>query len=124
MRALAAIALFVASAGLGAVDLPDPTRPPAAASAPASVRGAPGVRAARVTAVFVSSSRRAAVFDGKVVSSGDRVGDCLVEEVLDDGVLCRTARGTRVERLPRREPAFSKKPARASAAAATGVKSP
>jgi hypothetical protein len=124
MKALATLALVVASAGLGAVDLPDPTRPPTASSAPAAARGARATRATRVTALFISSSRRTAIFDGRIVQRGDRVGGCFVEEILDDGVRCRTAKGMKVERLPRREPAFSIKPARASAPAATGVKSP
>jgi lactam utilization protein B len=49
----------------------------------------------RLTAIFQTGERRVAVIDGKVVKSGDRVGDVLVQEVFADGV--RYSRDGRIE---------------------------
>lgn len=89
-----AIAAFSAHAET----LIDPTRPAAyaptrsAAAAPQRV-----VEAPRVTAIFQTNGRRVAVFDGRVVKSGDRVGDVTIQEVLVDGV--RLSRGGQIQTL-------------------------
>jgi len=85
----------------------DPMRP-AGARGVAATRVAP--KASRVTAVFVSGERRVAVFDGRVVRSGDRVGDAVILEVLDDGV--RFAQSGRVEvaRLVKQAVAIRREP--------------
>lgn len=68
-------------------DLRDPTRPPVTAAIPPRHEASPA--GPRVTAVFVSIDRRVATFDGQPVHVGDRVGDCLIEEITSAGVRYR-----------------------------------
>ena len=99
------VAVALAGALLGPVcvraeGLVDPTRPPMkSASKPATRAAEP--RGSRVSAVIVSGDRRVAVFDGRVVKAGDKVGDIVIQEILTDGV--RFARGAHSEiaRLPK-----------------------
>jgi hypothetical protein len=106
------------SSGTMADEVRDPMRPPSAVTA--SVEGQrPRLVPTQVTALFISSERRAAVVDGRLVRVGEHSGLCQVEEILDDGVRCRFPRGVRVVRLPHAEVTF-KKPA-AAAVAANGV---
>jgi hypothetical protein len=114
------IVLMLAGASSGAIgaDVRDPMRPPSAVAA--SVEGQrPRLVPTRVTALFISGERHAAIVDGRLVHAGERSGLCQVEAVLDDGVRCRFPRGVRVVRLPHAEVTF-KKPA-AAAVAANGV---
>ncbi len=99
-------------------ELRDPMRPPSAVAA--SVEGQrPRLVPTQVTALFISSERRSAVVDGRLVRVGERSGLCQVEAILEDGVRCRFPRGVRVVRIPQAQYAI-KKPA-AAAVAANGV---
>ena len=95
----------VAVSGPGAAELRDPMRPPGLA------QGGPqrsSVAPTRVTAVFISPTRRAAVVDGKLVHAGESAGLCFVEEVLDRGVRCRFSKSVRVVQLPTQDYAIRK----------------
>jgi hypothetical protein len=112
--------LGLLSSGVIAAEVRDPMRPPSAVAATTGVEGLrPRLVPTQVTALFISSERRAAVVDGRLVRVGENSGLCHVEEILEDGVRCRFPRGVRVVRLPRTEYTF-KKPA-AAAVAANGV---
>ena len=80
------IVLWVAlqAAALPAADLKDPTRPPAA-QAPA---GHPAAAAPlpRVTAIFVSTERRVAIFNDQPVRVGDSVGKYRIDAISAEGV--------------------------------------
>ena len=92
---LAAAAASPAAAAQGG--LPDPTRPPAAASAE---DGAAQVAksAPRLQSVLISAERRIAVIDGRTVSLGGRIDDALVVAITETGVTLR--RGDQTEVLP------------------------
>jgi MSHA biogenesis protein MshK len=79
--------------------LTDPMRP-AFASTKSAASARPAEAAVRLTAIFKTGEHRVAVIDGKVVKSGDRIGDLQVQEILADSV--RYTRGGRSEtaRLP------------------------
>ena len=99
IRTAGALLSLMWVAGAQAETLVDPTRP--AFAAPSKQTASQPVMESRVSAIFLSGDRRVAVFDGRVVKAGDRVGDAVIQEVLADGV--RYARGGRVEvaRLPK-----------------------
>jgi MSHA biogenesis protein MshK len=78
-------------------DLIDPMRPAGPGNGPA--HSAAPIRP-RVTAVFLSGQRRVAVFDGRVVKVGDRVGDVTIEEISADGVRYMRAGKVEYARLP------------------------
>jgi hypothetical protein len=80
------IALFALGSALGAqaADLKDPTRPPPVASA--AKPAAEHKLLPQVTAIFLSSSRRIAVFNGQPVHAGDVVGGYRIDEVTAAGV--------------------------------------
>ena len=79
-----AAALVLWGAAVAAAGLKDPTLPPpVAAPAHAARKAAP---VPQVSAIFLSASRRVAIFDGKAVAAGDRVGDLSIEAVTADGV--------------------------------------
>lgn len=94
------IGFAIAALSAHAETLIDPTRP--AAYAPTRSAAAPQrvVEAPRVTAIFQTNGRRVAVFDGRVVKAGDRVGDVTIEEVLVDGVRLSRAGQIQTLRLP------------------------
>ncbi len=88
-RSIAAIAMAAAmalSVVVRADELVDPTRP-ANARRSASKEFVP--QGSRVSAIFLSGKRRVAVFDGKVVKAGDRVGEVFIETITADGVRYR-----------------------------------
>jgi len=94
--------LFLLFATLAHADvLIDPTRPAFALTKSSSPIARSVDPVARVTAIFQSGERRVAVFDGRVVKAGDRIGDVAIQEILADGV--RFTRAGRVElvRLPK-----------------------
>jgi hypothetical protein len=66
------------------VELKDPTRPPVT-SAPASHAGAHSLLP-RVSAVFLSSGRRIAIFNAQPVQAGDSVGVYHIDEIEARGV--------------------------------------
>jgi len=115
--ALVCIAACFDTGQAAAEVLRDPMRPPAPSAA--ATRQRASLVPTRVTALFLSANRRAAVVDGKLVREGERSGLCFVEAILEVGVRCRFPKGTRVVRIPAPEQSF-KKPA-ALAVAATGV---
>ena len=107
MNARTAILFLTVAFGIGGVSfdasadtLIDPMRPISAPSkaAPAA-RAEP--RAARVSAIIVNDGRRVAVFDGRVVKAGDKVGDIVIHEILIDGVRFSRGAHSEVARLPR-----------------------
>ena len=119
MKRLTATLLLLAAASAPAQEVRDPMRPPhVGTERVAAARLAP----TRVTGVFIAPERRAAIVDGRVVSAGQRVGLCLVIEILNDGVRCRFPTGERVVSLPGR--AADVKQHTAVALAATGVPKP
>ena len=67
--------------------LRDPTRPPIAAHAESVVVA----RAPVLSAILGSKWDRAAIFNGKLVRSGETVGGYAIEAVFDDGVRYRHA---------------------------------
>jgi hypothetical protein len=77
------------AAGVSATDLRDPTRPPAPV-VPVKHSTA-HVLLPRVSAIFVSSARRVAIFDDQPVREGDVVGGCLIEAITATGVRYRHA---------------------------------
>jgi hypothetical protein len=121
MKALVALALTLPLAGAlaAAGELRDPMRPPA--PPPSAAASRPNLVPTKVTALFISETRRAAVVDGQLVRAGERAGLCYVEEILDDGVRCRFPKSVRVVLLPR-STLEMKKPT-ATAVAANGVPS-
>jgi hypothetical protein len=68
-----------------AADLKDPTRPPVITSVTAKPMAEPKLPP-QVTAIFLSSSRRIAVFNGQPVHAGDVVGVYRIDEVTAQGV--------------------------------------
>lgn len=117
LEALVLTMALTIAAPSSADSLGDPMRPAGAkAAASSSVRGAP--RGSRVTAIFTSGERRVAVFDGRVVRAGDRVGDAVILDVLSDGV--RFAQSGRIEivRLPKQSVVVRRERANESKSAA------
>lgn len=92
--ALAAMlaALSAAAAAQQAVE-GDPTRPPAALTAPVPGTPLPAAgNALRVQSILVSKragGRRIAVIDGKMVREGQRIGDALIETIRPTEVVVR-----------------------------------
>jgi len=116
MRVLATALFLAALASAAAADaLRDPTRPP-----PRAVAG-PRAREAgpALSAVFNGGERRSAIFNGRLVKAGDRVGDYLIEEVLADGVRYRHDGVVRELTLPHSGDPI-KKPAAATPSGAGG----
>jgi MSHA biogenesis protein MshK len=95
------LALGLAWPGAQAQALDDPTRPPAALWAPASV--APVVAARpQLQSVLISTQpggRRLAVIDGQVVRVGSKVGDAVVTEIHDTAVLLRRGKSLETFKL-------------------------
>lgn len=78
-----------------AAELPDPTRPPTAVRAAASVPEAPLV----VTALYRLGTRPYALVDGMVVHVGDPLGDARVTRIDETGVWLKGSAGVRQLRL-------------------------
>ena len=87
----------LAFGGALAEPLRDPTRPPPAGGAHATVQEAPPV----LTAVFAAGVRRSAIFNGQLVRAGDTVGGYAIEDVLADGVRYRHGGAVHELHLPR-----------------------
>jgi hypothetical protein len=94
----------------------DPTRPPAVAI------GAPIVKkpAPILSAIMGAPSARVAIFNGQLVHAGSRVGEFLIEAVLDDGVRYRDA-GTAQELHLARSINAVKKPSAAAVRSQAGA---
>lgn len=115
---LSAVCLVLLTGSPARAALPDPTRPPASpgpiatpiatpsapsvassasaagtrTAAPASAPPVPRIQAVRLPAE-PSAGRPSAVIDGKLVQTGDRLGDATVQEIRPDGVWMRLSRG-------------------------------
>jgi hypothetical protein len=78
-------------------ELRDPTRPPVVSA------GAPIVHepAPILSAIMGTPSARVAIFNGHLVHAGSRVGEFLIEAVLEDGVRYRHAGTTQELHLAR-----------------------
>lgn len=112
LAGMAALAGLAAPASADA--LRDPTRPPVPVHT-----GAESVEAGPVlSAILGSKWDRMAIFNGKLVRSGESVGPYEIEAVFDDGVRYRRAGVSRELHLPRSE--GFKKPSTAAARAPTG----
>lgn len=107
LRMLALCAALLAPGLADAQDsLPDPTRPPAAMSAPVAP-GAPGAAPAvsaapQVQSILVSLSpggRRVAVIDGKTLRQGQRFGESVVETINPTEVVLRKGSRRQVLKL-------------------------
>lgn len=93
----AALLLCVLPVPAGAQALPDPTRPPFVIGeggaapgqyvAPAVVKG--------LSSVVISSSRCAAIIDGKTLKLGDKYGEATLVEITAHGVVLQGAQGRR-----------------------------
>jgi hypothetical protein len=85
---LLVVSIFAPQARAG--DLKDPTRPPIVVEVPtrhAEERKLPP----HVSAIFMSSTRRIAVFDGHPVRAGEIVGVYHIDEVTAEGVRYTTS---------------------------------
>lgn len=76
------IAAWLAVPLAGAGELGDPTRPSYLPEAPARSASAPAAPSWRVESIIVSSGRRLAVINGRVVGVNDRVNAARVVEIL------------------------------------------
>lgn len=109
MRHLLAVAALVllAAGAARAQDggLPDPTRPPAALSAPAqSGQAGPGAPSGepQVQSILVSlrpGGRRVAVIDGKTLRQGQRIGGAVVESIRPTEVVLRKGNQRQILKL-------------------------
>jgi MSHA biogenesis protein MshK len=84
--------LALSSAGAAyAENLPDPTRPPAELSAPASAPGGAVVKTGPVLqSVQISPSSRSAIISGQRVVQGDVIGDARVVKISESEVVLKS----------------------------------
>ena len=80
---------------LNAEELPDPTRPPASISAPATAMGAEAIPTGLQT-IIISRKRRAAIIDGETVELGGKHGDAKLIAVYEGSVVLQGAQGRQV----------------------------
>jgi hypothetical protein len=95
MKNAITVLLMIASTAALAEPPRDPMRPPMVSGPARSSAQAP---APAVSAVFISHARRVAVVFGRVVHAGDRVGNCVVDEVVPDGIRCHEGSNIHVAR--------------------------
>jgi hypothetical protein len=93
------LASILSSAVSSASDLKDPTRPPAPV-APAT-HAEKHVALPVVSAIFISGTRRVAVFNDQPVHEGDSVGAYRIESITAEGVHYRSAGQTAFAALAR-----------------------
>lgn len=107
-RLLLAAAASLAMAGALAQEgaMPDPTRPPAALSAPLARPGAAGAAMLggqpQVQSILISlraGGRRVAVIDGKTLRQGERVGGAVVESIQPTEVVLRRGNQRQILKL-------------------------
>lgn len=79
---LSLTALLALGATVHAETLRDPTRPVTARAVTQSVQ----IASLQLEAIMGSGARRLAIVNGKLVRSGDRVGDALIEEIGIDSI--------------------------------------
>ena len=97
---------ILSSALCHAVDLPDPTRPPAsirwggdAGSAGMEAESVTGSRTAGLQSTIISRTRRAAIIDGKTVELGEKHGDARLIQVNEGSVVLQSGQTLQVLRL-------------------------
>jgi hypothetical protein len=79
---IAATAAAAAQAGAAAPALEDPTRP----SDGHGARAVPGWPQLQLQGIVCHGDSRSAIIDGRLVHSGDRLGDALIGEIRPDAV--------------------------------------
>jgi hypothetical protein len=84
------ILLLLCAPLAGAADLKDPTRPPIVVL-PSLHAAAAAAPPPRTSAIFMSDSRRVAIFNGQPVQTGDSVGAYHIDEVTALGVRYHTS---------------------------------
>jgi MSHA biogenesis protein MshK len=106
LKPLCALALAMLCGMAQAQALNDPTRPPAAISAPVANAGEAPPQAERaepqLQSILVSlrpGGRRIAVIDGKIVRQGQRVGDAVLVAIGTTEVVLRRAGKTQTLKL-------------------------
>lgn len=106
--AMIGIAMLAVAASARAQDsgMRDPTRPPAALSAPAEASGRQGVPAGepQLQSILVSlrpGGRRVAVIDGKTVRQGQRIDGAVVEAIRPTEVVLRKGNQRQILKLYR-----------------------
>lgn len=91
MRALLALIIALNALSVNAADLPDPTRPPASlmetSDEAALGQKAPVTPSAGLQSTLISSTRRAAIIDGKTVELGAKHGEAQLIEVNEGNVV-------------------------------------
>ncbi len=94
------LALLIASLGapVAGGDLRDPTRPPTA-QAVRTVHG-PVISEPRVSAIFLSGTRKVAIVNDRLVKVGDTLGDLVIDEITSTGVRYRSAGHLKFAALP------------------------
>jgi hypothetical protein len=97
---IAYVCFALSASQLDAQGLIDPTRP-LNAPTKATPAGKVTPSTTRLTAVITRGEQRVAIFDGKVVNVGSRVGEWVVQEILIDAVRLSRAGRSEVFRLPK-----------------------
>ena len=95
---LAAAALLSLQPHAGAQILNDPTRPPAAISAPDAADGT-AVHGPVLQSVKISRSERSAIIGGEMVKLGAKYGEARVVRITENEVVLRSANGTEILRM-------------------------
>lgn len=91
--AVSGLSLALFSAVGIAEELPDPTRPPAALTAPMSGKVAAEGRPPGLQSTIISKNRRAAIIDGQTVELRGKHGDATLIKVSEDSVVLQGAQG-------------------------------
>jgi MSHA biogenesis protein MshK len=114
---LIVLAAVSAAAGARAQVLTDPTRPPAALSAPAATSGSPSaqdeITGTQLQSILISSSRKVAVINGTMVPLGGMVGEARVVSITETQVVLRKGEETEVLMM---YPGIDKRPVKRTAA--------
>ena len=94
------LALLIVCLGAPVVggDLRDPTRPPTAQAA-RTVHGQV-IAEPRVSAIFLSGTRKVAIVNDRLVKVGDILGDFVIDEITSTGVRYRSAGHLKFAALP------------------------
>jgi hypothetical protein len=116
------VALILACSSLQAADLPDPTRPPAAFTAPPPDKAAPPPQV--VNAVYLTGKTPYALVDGIALHVGDPLGEGKVTRIDEAGVWLKEPGGVRVLRLLPGVEKTSSPPAGAKAGAQSAENKP
>jgi len=79
-------------------DLHDPTRPPTAQAT--RIMHGPLIAEPRVSAIFLSGTRKVAIVNDRLVKVGDTLGDFVIDEITSTGVHYRSAGHLKFIALP------------------------